>query len=103
VLEEWPEDFEKPSRTALCNYLDHAVKNSLLACEGTGRKSDPFRYWFPKCEEIWKQDPLYGLFEMQRQAARDSLQSFALSKRSLAEDAHSPTSPFEDNSNEPEA
>ena len=49
-LNEWPADFDKPSPTAARNYLEHAVKNSLLACEGTGRKSDPFRYWFPKSE-----------------------------------------------------
>jgi hypothetical protein len=103
ILNEWPEDYDKPSATTLRTWLDHLVKNSLVACEGTGRRGDPFRYWFPRCEEIWKQDPLYGLFEMQREATKHSYQSFSERKRSLAEDARLPTSSLEDDSNETEA
>ena len=75
ILDEWPADFDKPSPTALRGYLDHAVKHSLLACEGSGRKSDPFVYWFPKNEEKWKQDPFYEVFEMQRRVTRETMQS----------------------------
>jgi hypothetical protein len=96
VFNEWPEDYEKPSRTALCNYLDHAVKNSLLACEGTGRKADPFRYWFPKTEEKWKQNPFHELLEMAKQTVKHSVQPYAQSKSSLAQDAFPPASPQDD-------
>lgn len=65
ILEEWPADFDKPSATVLRKWLDRAVDRALLACEGSGRKSDPFRYWLPEREAVWKQDFLYEIIEQQ--------------------------------------
>jgi len=32
--------------------------------EGTGKKSDPFRYWLPTTEARWREDPLYEFHQM---------------------------------------
>jgi hypothetical protein len=66
ILAEWPPDFEKPEPTHLWRWLRHAVERSLIACEGRGRKGDPFRYWLPEREAVWKQDFLYEIIEKQR-------------------------------------
>jgi len=51
--------------------LSRALEGKLIASEGTGRKRDPFRYWLPQREEVWKQDPLYQLrIEMAEQRRR---------------------------------
>ena len=47
ILGEWPEDFDKPSPSGLRNWLESAAETNMIACEGSGRKKDPFRYWFP--------------------------------------------------------
>jgi len=46
ILGEWPADFDKPSAATLRRWLIRAVAGGLVACEGSGRKADPFRYWF---------------------------------------------------------
>jgi hypothetical protein len=33
------------------------VDGIILQC-GTGRRSDPYKYWLPASEERWKNDPL---------------------------------------------
>jgi hypothetical protein len=44
-----------------------AVAVGALACEGTGRKSDPYRYWFPASEARWREQIfMYDRFETQR-------------------------------------
>jgi hypothetical protein len=64
VLEEWPADFPKPAATSLWRWLDRAVRLNMLSREGTGRKNDPFRYWFPATVETWrKRNPTYDLVE----------------------------------------
>ncbi len=70
ILQEWPADFDKPAPSTLRKWLDRAVGRSLVAVEGSGRKSDPFRYWLPEREAVWKQDPLYQLMELQRQQVK---------------------------------
>jgi hypothetical protein len=42
------------------------VQRGLIAVEGAGRKADPFRYWLPEREAVWKEDPFYEIFEAQR-------------------------------------
>jgi hypothetical protein len=59
ILEQWPADFPRPADCTLWHWLDRAVGLGQLAREGTGRKSDPFRYWLLAREEEWKKDPLY--------------------------------------------
>jgi hypothetical protein len=66
ILAEWPDDFPKPDPGTLWRWLDRAVECKTILCEGTGRKADPFRYWLPQREEVWKQDPWYAEFERQR-------------------------------------
>jgi len=66
ILAEWPPDFAKPHPTKLWRWLDAGVQRGLIACEGTGRKSDPFRYWLPAREAIWKEDPFYEILEAQK-------------------------------------
>ena len=41
------------------------MNQGLILCEGTGRKSDPLRYWTAEREGVWKQNPLYELLEPQ--------------------------------------
>lgn len=67
ILDEWPPDFQKPGITALTAWLKRAAGVGMVACEGSGKKRDPFRYWLPEREAVWKQDPLYELFEGQQQ------------------------------------
>ena len=42
------------------------MQRGLVACEGSGRKADPFRYWLPQREAVWQQDILYQAIEEQR-------------------------------------
>jgi hypothetical protein len=63
ILDDWPPDFDKPSRTTVFKWLTRAGDRGLLAHAGTGRRSDPFRYWLPEKEAAWKANPLYELFK----------------------------------------
>jgi hypothetical protein len=65
ILAEWPPDFARPNATTLWRWLGRATEQGILAREGSGRKSDPFRYWLPEREAIWKQDYLYEIQERQ--------------------------------------
>jgi hypothetical protein len=67
ILAEWPTDFNKPAVSTLKRWLSRAVAVGELACEGTGRKSDPYRYWFPASEARWREQVfMYDRFEQQR-------------------------------------
>jgi len=66
IVSEWPPDLAKPSSASLWRCLRRAVDRGLIACEGTGRRSDPFRYWLPEREAAWReQNPLYDELEKQ--------------------------------------
>ncbi len=66
ILAEWPADFDKPAVSTLKRWLSRAVASGALACEGTGRKSDPYRYWFPATEARWRERVfMYDHFEQQ--------------------------------------
>ncbi len=54
ILAEWPADFDKPGATQLKLWLNRAVERGLLLREGTGRKTDPFRYRLPATEAKWR-------------------------------------------------
>jgi hypothetical protein len=88
ILDEWPTDFEKPGKSTLHSWLDRAVAMGAIACEGRGRRSDPFRYWLPEREAVWKQDPLYEVFEEQRRELKLPFESLRerKRKRKLADD-----------------
>ncbi len=67
ILAEWPADFDKPGATQLKLWLGRAVERGLILREGTGRKSEPFRYWLPASEAKWRgQYPCYDHFEQQQ-------------------------------------
>jgi hypothetical protein len=66
ILLEWPEDFDKPDMVTLLRWLNRACASHWVLREGTGRKTDPFRYFLPEKEALWKQDPIQQLFEEQR-------------------------------------
>jgi hypothetical protein len=85
ILGEWPADFDRPSASTLRNWLDRAVARSLVTCEGTGRKGDPCRYWFPSTETIWKQSPLYDILDEQSRQLNLPFQSLTQKKRSERE------------------
>src|SRR5262249_36160948 len=66
ILDEWPDDYDKPSASVLRNWLIRAVTQGLVASEGSGRKRDPFRYCLPAREEVWRQESfLYDHIEKQ--------------------------------------
>ena len=87
ILAEWPTDFEKPGISALRGWLDRALAMGTIACEGSGRKRDPFRYWLPEREAVWKQDPLYELFAEQRQELHIPFEPLHEPKRKQAQAA----------------
>ena len=74
ILESWPPDFLKPTKITLWRWLDHAVKANLLACDGTGRKTQPFRYWLPAREAVWNKDPIYQVMEQQERERKELFQ-----------------------------
>jgi hypothetical protein len=66
ILDEWPPEFDKPSAKSLWRWLDRAVKEKLVLCEGTGRRNDPHRYCLPERMAIWQNDPIFAIVEEQR-------------------------------------
>ena len=58
VLLRWPDKKKKPDKVALRRWLEKAVADGLLRKDGNGRRNQPFRYWLPEREEVWRQDPL---------------------------------------------
>jgi hypothetical protein len=58
ILQEWPGDFPRPGDVTLWRVLTQAVGRERIRTEGSGRKHDPFRYWLPEMEAVWKQ--IYG-------------------------------------------
>jgi hypothetical protein len=51
ILEEWPEEVEKPAETTLRRWLEMAHERQLVQRCGTGQKHSPYRYWLPGCEK----------------------------------------------------
>jgi len=58
----WQED-KVPDASTLYRQLDRAAAQGLLAKDGQGTKSAPYRYWLPAKEDEWRQDPL-AMFHM---------------------------------------
>jgi hypothetical protein len=78
ILAEWPADFDKPADSTLKPWLTRAVERKLIQREGTGHKSDPFRYWLPETEAKWREQlgsEVYDLLSgLERQHPFTSLQ-----------------------------
>jgi hypothetical protein len=58
ILDLWPARPHRPDEATIRRWLDKAVQAGSISCCGTGIKGDPFRYWLPEVEAIWKQDTL---------------------------------------------
>jgi hypothetical protein len=73
ILRAWPRARPAPAPITLWHWLDRAVAQSLLRCDGAGRKKSPFRYWLPAREEAWRADPLavFRMPELLEQSATD--------------------------------
>ena len=80
----------------LAKWLNRALERALIAREGTGRKSDPFRFWLPEREEVWKQHPLYEVIERQRRELNLPFQSLRERNRLLADNPLPPQDLQED-------
>lgn len=75
---DWPADYPRPGDATLYRWLQRAVAAALVCQEGTGRRSDPFRYWLPEREEIWKKDPLYAMYEDMERSQRETLRKMGI-------------------------
>jgi hypothetical protein len=83
ILMEWPAGFDPPSETTVWRWLDRAVEQGLVLCEGSGHKKDPFRYWLAERAAVWQQDPLYAWVEEQRRSLNLPFQSLTERKEKL--------------------
>jgi len=92
MLDEWPSDFDKPSATTLRAWLGRAAERALIACEGSGRKTDPFRYWLPEREAVWKEDFLYEIIQKQTVELNLPFRSLREKKRAARQDENAPES-----------
>jgi hypothetical protein len=81
ILDEWPEGFAKPCPAALWKWLTSAVADGLVQVEGTGHKTDPFRYWVAAAEERWRADPLYAICQQQLRELKQPFVSLREQKR----------------------
>jgi hypothetical protein len=87
ILDEWPPDSEKPSGVTLQMWLNRAVDRALVLREGSGRRRDPFRYWFATREEYWKEKyPFYEFFEQQKKDLKIPFESLRERRRRDSED-----------------
>jgi AAA domain len=53
ILKQWPDDFPRPDPISTWQWLDRAVNEGRVLCDGLGRKTHPFRYWLPGAEKRW--------------------------------------------------
>jgi AAA domain len=85
IQAEWPTDYAKPNIVTLWRWLSRAVELGQIAREGTGRRTDPFRYWLPAREDVWKQDFIYEAIERQRVELNLPFRSLCERKRQESE------------------
>jgi hypothetical protein len=91
VREEWPPDHTLPSGVTLRAWLKRAVDAGLIAIEGAGRKSDPWRYWLPEREAAWREiNPFYDILQQQARDLKLRYQSLHEIKEHSRETGPSP-------------
>ncbi len=83
ILAEWPPDWDAPKATSLWRLLRRAVERGLIACQGAGRRSDPFRYWLPQREAVWREHPLYDLLQQHERTLNLPFESLQERERKL--------------------
>jgi hypothetical protein len=66
IMEEWPEDFEKPQRTKLWRALQQGVGNKEILTRGTGRRGDPLTYWIASRQDLFSPGPAASEEELER-------------------------------------
>jgi hypothetical protein len=54
LLVAWRAKATAPSPMTLWRILDRAVEQNLLLCEGTGTRSEPYRYWLAELPPQWE-------------------------------------------------
>jgi hypothetical protein len=87
ILDEWPPDFDKPSVVTLQSWLNRALDRSLILREGSGRRADPYRYWFASREDWWREHkPFYEIFEQQKKDLHIPFESLRERRRLERED-----------------
>jgi hypothetical protein len=65
------DDLPVPQAKTLWRWLGRAVEQGLVHRSGSGRKNDPYLYWLPGQEVVWRHDRLSVWEEEKRQALRD--------------------------------
>lgn len=77
ILDDWPADFPRPADSTLWTWLERACNLGQLRRQGSGRKTDPFRYWLPDQEQVWQQDPMLVLEQLLEDSHRQVLRDLA--------------------------
>ena len=67
VLTAWPRGHDRPSPPTLWRSLERGVAEGLLLRDGAGTSNEPFRYWLPEREAVWRTDPRWQAAEQRRQ------------------------------------
>ncbi|MBV9125877.1 MAG: AAA family ATPase [Planctomycetes bacterium] len=57
VCLRWPGG-RAPNEVSVGRWLERAVDQGLLRKDGRGLQHNPFRYWLPEREAVWRQDPI---------------------------------------------
>ena len=68
ILVAWPPDHERPGEVTLWRWLERGVGRGVVLRAGSGSRLEPFRYWLPEQEAVWRSDPIRVLLEQQREA-----------------------------------
>ena len=67
ILAQWPTAYPCPNAVTLWQRLTDAHERGLIRRDGTGHRSDAFRYYLPEKMDTWKDDPIHQLTELYRQ------------------------------------
>ena len=51
----------------LWRWLERAVERGLASRAGKGTRTEPFQYWLPEQEAVWRNDPTWVLEEQARE------------------------------------
>jgi hypothetical protein len=115
ILAQWPDDFRKPDQATISRALRKGVEEGQIRVQGSGRKTDPYRYWLPAKESEFDPGANASPEERQRHRQRKWLKSVGLkidlqrkptprsgtSKTVLSEPAQAPTAENDEASSEP--
>jgi hypothetical protein len=67
ILDGWlPDYLPAPDPGTLARWLLRAVTLGQLCRDGTGRRNEPFRYWLPEQEKLWRENDNWWFETRQR-------------------------------------